>query len=106
MLITVLPEGRQEVRGWGDKAPLPKNGFNDDGCGVLRGGLHLEHPLEGVVRTPAALPSLKFIKRRYAGRHLLHRTKAFFDKKHCGTRSASSQTAAAAAAAGLAANAV
>lgn len=72
MLITVLPEGRQEVGGWGDKAPLAKNGFNDDGCGVLGGRLHLEHPLESVVRTPAALPSLKLIKGWYAGGHLSH----------------------------------
>lgn len=67
VLITVLSEGGQEVRGWCDKAPFPKDGLNDDGCCVLGGSLHLQHPLEGIVGTPTAPPSLKLIKGRYAG---------------------------------------
>ena len=67
VLIAMLSEGRQKVWGRGHKAPLPQDGFNDDGCCVLWGGLHLQHPLEGIMWAPAAPPRLVLIKWRYAG---------------------------------------
>ena len=67
VLITVLPDGGQEVGGWRHKAPLPQDGLYDDGCRVLRSCLHLQHPFEGVMRAAAAAPRLILIKGGDAG---------------------------------------